>query len=117
LCPHCKKIKKLSEKEEKKVKEVLSGIKNKNVKIPENLIFYESSGCEKCSQIGYKGRIGLYESIEMLPNIKKLIQQEHITDYEIEELAIENGTVTMLQDGVLKALNGDTSLEEVFRVL
>ncbi|MDA3802889.1 MAG: GspE/PulE family protein [Patescibacteria group bacterium] len=117
LCPHCKKIKKSTEEEEKKVNEVLSSIKNPNVKIPKDLIFYESSGCEKCSQIGYKGRIGLYESIEMLPNIKKLIQQEHITDYEIEELAIENGTVTMLQDGVLKALNGDTSLEEVFRVL
>ncbi len=117
LCPHCKKIKQTSKEEIERVESILKGIKNSSVNIPKDLIFYESTGCEKCGQLGYKGRIGLYEAIEMLPNIKKLIQQEHITDYEIENLAIENGTVSMTQDGILKALAGETSLEEVFRVL
>jgi type II secretory ATPase GspE/PulE/Tfp pilus assembly ATPase PilB-like protein len=117
LCPHCKKIKTLSEEDEKKVKEILNSIKNKNIAIPQELIFYESGGCKHCGQIGYKGRIGLYEAIEMTPDIRKLIQQTNVTDYEIEIAAIDNGTVTMLQDGVLKALAGETSLEEVLRVV
>jgi type II secretory ATPase GspE/PulE/Tfp pilus assembly ATPase PilB-like protein len=53
----------------------------------------------------------------MLDNIKKLIQQPGITDSEIEKAAIDNGTVTILQDGVLKALSSQTSLEEIFRVI
>lgn len=117
LCPHCKKIKELSLEDEAKAKEVLSSIKNKDINIPQELIFYESGGCEHCGQIGYKGRLGLYEAIEMKPEIRKLVQQTNITDYEIEMAAIENGTVTMLQDGVLKALAGETSLDEVFRVV
>jgi type II secretory ATPase GspE/PulE/Tfp pilus assembly ATPase PilB-like protein len=53
----------------------------------------------------------------MNPAIQKLIQTENVTDTDIEKAAIENGMITMLQDGVLKALNGDTSLEEIFRVV
>ena len=52
----------------------------------------------------------------MTPEIQKIIQSENITDYEIEKLAIEIGMITMLQDGILKALAGETSLDEVFRV-
>jgi type II secretory ATPase GspE/PulE/Tfp pilus assembly ATPase PilB-like protein len=53
----------------------------------------------------------------MIPDIQKLIQEQNITDSEIENAAVENGMVTMLQDGILKALEGETSLEEVFRVV
>jgi type IV pilus assembly protein PilB len=117
LCPYCKKIKTISPEEEAKVKDILSSIKNETVVIPKDLIFYEGGGCEKCGQIGYKSRLGLFEAIEMIPEIQKLIQQQNITDFEIETAAINNGTVTMLQDGILKALEGETSLEEVFRVV
>jgi len=100
-----------------KVKDILSHISNPNVQIPDEISFYKPVGCDKCAQIGYKGRLGLYEAISMEPSIQKLIQTENVTDVEIEAAAILNGTVTMLQDGILKAITGDTSLEEVFRVI
>jgi type II secretory ATPase GspE/PulE/Tfp pilus assembly ATPase PilB-like protein len=117
LCPYCKQAIELSPEDLKKVKEVLGQINNPAVKIPEQLTFYHGVGCDKCGQIGYKGRLGLYETITMVPEIQKLIQQEDVTDFDIEQVAIKNGTITMIQDGLLKALNGETSIEEVFRVI
>lgn len=117
VCQSCKKVSAPSEDLLLEAKKALETIKNTEVKIPETLIFYEGAGCPECGGLGYKGRLGLYETIEVTPEIQKLIQNEKTTDYEIEQLAIQNGTVTMLQDGILKALNGETSLQEVFRVI
>jgi len=117
LCPHCKQEQSLDPEDLQKAKDILASINNSAVKIPEKLTFYHSLGCDKCNNIGYKGRLGLYETIAMSPDIQKIIQGERVTDFEIEQAAIKNGTVTMLQDGVLKALAGETSLEEVFRVI
>jgi len=117
LCPHCRKEVTLAPEELTRVKELLAQINNPAIKVPEELTFYQSVGCEECGHIGYKGRLGLYEAITMSPEIQKLIQQEGVTDFDIEQAAIKNGMITMTQDGILKALNGDTSLEEVFRVV
>ena len=117
LCPHCKKKRASNLEEETKIRDLFKTIKNKAISLPEEMIFYEAVGCNECGQIGYKGRLGLYEAIEMTANVKKVIQQVGITDFEIEAAAIEDGTVPMLQDGILKALNGETSLEEIFRVV
>jgi type II secretory ATPase GspE/PulE/Tfp pilus assembly ATPase PilB-like protein len=116
ICPDCKKEIKISPENLERVKTILAEIKNPNVNIPQELKFYHGEGCEKCGNLGYKGRLGLYETIEMTPPIRKIIQSDKITDYEIEQEAIKNGMVTILQDGVIKALAGDTTLEEVFRV-
>lgn len=64
---------------------------------------------------GYKGRAGLYETIDVDEDIQKLIIS-HATAHEIMKLAKEKGTVTMREDGVLKALSGITTIEEVNRV-
>ncbi len=117
LCPYCKQTIELTPEDMKRVKDVLAQINNPSVKIPEKLVFYHGVGCEKCGQIGYKGRLGLYETITMTPEIQKLIQREEVTDNDIEQAAIKEGTVTMLQDGILKAAAGETSIEEVFRVI
>ncbi len=117
LCPYCKQVAELSPEDLKRVQEILAQINNPAVKVPEKLIFYHGIGCEKCGKIGYKSRLGLYETITMTPEIQKLIQREDATDFDIEQAAIKNGTVTMLQDGILKALAGETSIEEVFRVI
>jgi len=61
--------------------------------------------------------VGLYETIPSSNSIRKLIQKEETTDYDIEQEAINEGTISIAQDGVLKALAGETSLEEVFRVI
>lgn len=117
LCPHCKQKREASLEEVNKIKDLFANINNPEVSLPDQFFLYDSIGCDKCGQIGYKGRLGLYETIEMTTDIKKLIQVTSITDNEIEEAAIKNGMVPMLHDGILKALNGETSIEEVFRVV
>lgn len=79
-----------------------------------NLKFYTSKGCDKCQGIGYKGRIGIYEVFLMSPEVEKIILSENASEYELEKLAIKNGMISMLQDGLLKALEGITSIAEIF---
>ncbi len=117
LCPYCRKEADIDSETINKIKNILSQIKNTEIHLPDKLSFYTSIGCEKCGNIGYKSRIGLYETITITPEIRKMIQNPEITDYEIEQAAILNGTVTMIQDGILKALLGETSLDEIFRVI
>jgi len=117
LCPDCKQEAELDETTLKEVKEILAGINPASgVEIPKELKFFKPIGCEKCGKIGYKGRIGIYEIIPNTPEMQKLIQKSDVTVSEIEELAVKSGLVLMLQDGILKALAGETSVEEVFRV-
>lgn len=79
-----------------------------------DLKFYKSTGCEKCHGLGYKGRVGIFEIFTMSPEIEKMISMGNVSEYEIEQVAIKNGMISMLQDGLLKALNGETSIEEIF---
>ncbi len=117
LCPHCKKKREASAEETAKINDLFKDIKNESIKIPETIYLYDSVGCDECAQIGYKMRLGLYEAIEMTPHVRKIIQQTGVTDYEIEEAAKQEGMIPMLQDGILKAIEGETTLEEVFRVV
>ena len=65
--------------------------------------------------MGYKGRVGIYEVLEVTEAAQKLVMREApMSDFK--KLAVEQGMVTMLQDGLLKALEGITDVEEVFRV-
>jgi len=84
--------------------------------LPDQPQFYEPVGCPACRGLGYNGRIGIYEVIVMTPELQKLIQQPLTTDAEIEQLAISQGSLLMTHDGLLKAANGETSLEEIWRV-
>lgn len=117
ICQHCKIIDTPKPEHLNMAQELLGQIKDSEIKIPKKLEFYKGLGCEKCKNIGYKGRIGLYETIANNPTIQKMIKKDDATDYDIEQEAIKNGTLTMAQDGVLKALSGETSLEEIFRVI
>ncbi len=75
---------------------------------------YKGRGCPQC-QDGYKGRTGLYEVFEMNPTIEQLLLK-HATTSSIQKQAQADGMITMLQDGILKALCGISTLEEVARV-
>lgn len=77
--------------------------------------FYKPKGCEQCSNEGYKGRMGIYEVLEMDEEIGKMITSDASSD-EIEKRAREKGMQTMGEDGFIKAVSGSTSLEEVMRV-
>lgn len=72
-------------------------------------------GCENCNHSGYKGRIGIYEVMDNNSSIQKSIVG-NTTSEELETLAEKNGMVSMHIDGFIKALRGQTTLEEVMRV-
>ncbi len=72
-------------------------------------------GCENCNHTGYKGRAGIYEVLDNTEDIQKLIVA-NATSEEIQNTAIKNGMMTMQIDGLIKALRGQTSIEEILRV-
>jgi type IV pilus assembly protein PilB len=117
LCPHCEKEEVVLNPENiNQIKEILSGIKNKDFVMPKEFKFYRSKGCSKCNSIGYQGLLGLYEVLEINSAIQTAIMNKNISDQELEKIAIENGMINIIQDGILKALAGLTSIEEIFRV-
>ena len=77
--------------------------------------FARGRGCDKCRKEGYKGRVGIFEVMEISEKISKLINSG-ATSEEIEKEAIKNGMTTMLEDGLIKAAQGITTLEEIMRV-
>lgn len=76
---------------------------------------YHGEGCEICHGSGYKGRIGIFEVLEMNDEIREAITNKQNAE-EIQKIAIKSGMTTMLWDGVKKAKQGVTTLEEVIRV-
>ena len=77
--------------------------------------FFEPVGCDKCNDIGYKGRVGLFEVFRMNNELRRLIS-EGASMLDLQEAAQKNGMVTLEQAGIIKALEGHTSLDEVYRV-
>ncbi|NQV90092.1 type II/IV secretion system protein [Candidatus Uhrbacteria bacterium] len=77
--------------------------------------FFKGKGCTVCNATGYKGRVGIYEILVMSEEIKAALS-ESISEYQVRELAKQQGMTTMQQDGVLKVLDGMTTVEEIQRV-
>lgn len=72
-------------------------------------------GCRECGNTGFSGRLGIFEVFKMTPRLANLVL-EHRPTSEIQKGAIEEGMVTLKQDGYLKAVEGITTIEEVLRV-
>ncbi len=81
----------------------------------ENPTFYKGSGCKACGETGYKGRTGIFEILVVSQRIRKLIS-EGADFVSIKEAALEEGMITLFEDGLQKAKEGKTTLEEVIRV-
>lgn len=120
ICPHCKEqyvpptnvlIK------AQHIYESLPADKKRQGVSPEAIVLYHGKGCDKCSQIGYKGRIGIFELLAMSEDIQQSIMASQISESQIEAIGKKHGMITMVQDGILKALEGMTTPEEVFRVI
>lgn len=80
-----------------------------------DLKFYRGKGCDKCNKEGYKGRLGIFEVLEVTESIEELIIKKASTE-EIQRKAVEQGMITMSEDGFIKAVTGITTIEEVIRV-
>lgn len=123
LCPHCKAKMSMSEI----WAETLGNIKHAiNITNKQELIsrvwdklkqpvFYKPVWCDKCEGSGYKWRVWLYEVLEITPGVKEMVLAWS-SAYDINKQAIKDGMISLEQDGIMKALNAETSLEEVYRV-
>lgn len=79
------------------------------------VVLYKGSGCQECGNTGYQGRLGIFEVLIISSKILTMILKRE-SSVTIEKLAIEEGMITLKQDGYLKVLRGITTLEEVLRV-
>lgn len=124
ICPYCKKefilegaaldemakmfdIKKLSDLFKQNIKDFDTKVNS--------LSFFQGQGCMRCGQTGYKGRIGIYEIMEIDDGLIKKINERAQAD-DIKQYAREHGMLTMLEDGLVKAKLGTTSISELLRV-
>jgi type IV pilus assembly protein PilB len=117
LCDKCKKeVKPTKEIRDLILEEVekLPEKEKEKIKIPQNFKIYEAVGCDECHGIGFSGRIGIFEVLEMTKNLEEIILKEP-SEAKIMEEARRQGMITMRQDGILKVLNGITTIEEVLR--
>jgi type II secretory ATPase GspE/PulE/Tfp pilus assembly ATPase PilB-like protein len=118
LCPHCREEYIPAQTTVESFKKILAMISPKaKVEIPNKIEkLWRPKGCLKCNGLGYKGRIGIFEVFEVTDSIRKKIV-DLATENELMQQALEEGMVTLIQDGIVKALKGETSMEEIQRVL
>ncbi len=106
LCPHCKQP-------YQPTNEDLPG------DFPRDLLggkpLYRSVGCRECRQVGYRGRVGLYELLVTTEEIRQL-SHERVSSWAIEKAAVSRGMRTLRDDGWVKVLDGRTTIDEVLRV-
>jgi type IV pilus assembly protein PilB len=118
ICQFCKEEFKLSESARTVIERNLAGIseeEKKNLKVPSVIKAYRGKGCPKCGGSGAKGRIGIFEVFYIGEDVVSLLG-EKVEDEDLRKVARKQGMLTMKQDGVVKVLQGMTTLEEVERV-
>jgi general secretion pathway protein E/type IV pilus assembly protein PilB len=76
---------------------------------------YKAVGCRECRQIGYSGRMGIFELLMTTKKVRHLAH-ENASTWDIKKAAIEHGMATLRVDGWKKVLRGQTSVEEIVRV-
>jgi general secretion pathway protein E len=106
ICPHCRE-------ESVPPVELLDELKNEG--LPADPVFYRGRGCDHCMQIGYWGRTGIYELMEMDDDVRDLLLKNKDAA-SIRRLAQQKGMQSLRSAGLAKALQGETTLEEVLRV-
>jgi general secretion pathway protein E len=107
ICPHCRVS---YQPEEKLLGELAEGIP-----LPVDAVFYHGRGCSNCLQVGYLGRTGLYELLEVNDPIRQLVTS-NADAATIRQQALQQGMTSLRQAGLVKVLAGQTTVEEVLRV-
>lgn len=118
LCENCKKKVKVNDKVKRFIMDHLKKLSpsvRKNVHIPDPIYVYEANGCEACHFKGYKGRIGLFEVLAMTDELADVIFKNP-TEAALLQVAQRQGMVTMAQEGIMKVLAGQTTIDEIIRV-
>ncbi|OPY69736.1 MAG: Type II secretion system protein E [Syntrophorhabdaceae bacterium PtaU1.Bin034] len=106
LCPHCREVYEPTEFERKLLDDYQGS---------SSAVVYKGKGCPECLNTGYLGRIGIFELLTLNSKLRQMVQNKASSE-EIKAEAIRDGMVTLRQDGINRALAGDTSLAEIMRV-
>ena len=114
LCPRCKEAVEVTYGELRNSMEDFPLPEGKT--LDDKVTIYQPKGCISCSNTGYKGRMGVFEFLQITPEMKNLILKRSGVQ-EIKDLAVEQGMHTLRQEGIDKILEGSTSVEEVLRVI
>jgi len=118
ICEHCKVEDKVDPELVDHIKTIAKKIhpgEDIDPALIEGMKFYRGKGCDQCDNMGYKGRVGLYEVMKMDNKLRKAILRR-ADSLEIEDIAMKSGMVTLEQAGIIQALKGTTTIEEVYRV-
>lgn len=121
ICEKCKEKEPIPEKMYKEIELFVGEIfpeelKKYNVDISQRMIFYKGKGCEHCGNTGYKGRIAIYEVLEVTDEVEEILIEREGSGPALEQYAESVHMVTMKQDGLMKTLLGLTTLSELERV-
>jgi len=111
ICPHCKEAYMPPAQLMDELKQVLG----KLYPVNSSGTFFRGKGCAECGHLGYIGRIGIYEVLMASEKISRLMLEQG-GEQNIENEAVLEGMITLKQDGYLKVLMGETTMEEVLRV-
>lgn len=111
ICEACREEYVPTAAERKSIKDHLAEAQMTKVKR-----FFRGKGCEACNGMGYRGRIGIHEVLLVEEPIRELILKK-ASSSDVKRLAVELGMTTMLEDGLLKAEAGETTIQEVLRVI
>jgi Type II secretory pathway, ATPase PulE/Tfp pilus assembly pathway, ATPase PilB len=117
LCPDCKK--KVEAKgflKEKIIDEFkdIPAASRVDVELGDPIYIWEPVGCPKCNRQGFSGRVGIFETLEMTPELGEIILKD-LSGTALSAEGKRQGMTTMRQDGILKALRGVTTIEEVLK--
>jgi type IV pilus assembly protein PilB len=118
ICTDCRVSYELTEEERARLVDypVLKELFEKTQKTQATMRLYHGQGCALCGDTGYRGRMGIFEVMEVSEVIQQLILA-HASHNEITKVAREQGMRTLLESGIEKVLSGITTLEELFRVV
>lgn len=115
ICSSCKESYSPPELMVADIKNVLGSLLPPDKNKDGQLTLYRGHGCSECGNTGFLGRIGIFEVLPVSDTIGKMVLS-HSDAADIEKKAVEEGMITMKQDGYLKTLEGQTTMEEVLRV-
>ena len=116
LCKVCKKEIPIEGENQKEIENTIQSIEDKSLIPAERNKIWTAVGCDACNKTGYKGRVGIYEAILTDEKVEDAVEMSP-SEREIWIAAKGQGLLTMKQDGIIKVLEGRTSIEELERVI
>ncbi len=115
ICLDCIESYVVSQEEQDSLKEQFKELNLSLDTIPKTL--YRGKGCKVCNGIGYRGRMGIYEILEITDDMRQMISSDVFSVEKLLDIARKHGMISMFQDGMQKAALGVTTVEEVLRVI